>query len=183
MRIYLLMVLTSVGLYAQASYKISTGATLTISGTSTLHDWTMTSSEISCSAVLVIDGGGNPAKVESAAFSLPAESLKSGKTAMDKNAYRSLKTDKHKSIMFQLTSARINGNSISCTGNLTVAGTTRQVEVQVPVEIRNGQPHFRFSHKIRMSDYQVEPPSFMFGTVTTGNDILVAADFTLIPVH
>jgi hypothetical protein len=35
------------------------------------------------------------------------------------------------------------------------------------------------SKKIKMTDFNVEPPSFMFGSVKTGDEITVTFDVTL----
>jgi hypothetical protein len=40
---------------------------------------------------------------------------------------------------------------------------------------------FKGSKPIKMSEYNVEPPSFMFGSVKTGNDITITIDVTLTP--
>src|SRR5687767_14540150 len=68
---------------------------MTISGTSSLHDWTMKSESTTCDAVFQINSQGDPLQLVSMVVSVPSESLKSGKSGMDKNAYSALKTDKN----------------------------------------------------------------------------------------
>jgi polyisoprenoid-binding protein YceI len=161
----------------QVNYK-QTGAVI-IAGTSTMHDWTMTSKEATYSAGFEVSADGTPTKLNTVSVTLPAESLKSGKGAMDNNAYKALKTDKNKEITFQLTSSKITGKSITCTGNLTIAGTTKPVDVDVTYEVKNGNLVCKGSKKIKMTDFNVEPPSFMFGSVKTGDEITVTFDITL----
>ena len=96
-----------------------------------------------------------------------------------KLAYNSLKTDKHKQITFQLTSAKVNAKTIICSGNLTVAGFTKPIEVEVAYEERNGVLYCKGAQKIKMTDYNVEPPTFMFGSIKTGNEITVSFDVSL----
>jgi ABC-type antimicrobial peptide transport system permease subunit len=93
-----------------------------------MHDWTMTSSGASYSASLVVNEEGNLIKIDEVVVKLPAESLKSKEKAMDKNAYKSLNTDKYKEITFSLTSSKVVQNKITCSGNLTIAGTTKPIE-------------------------------------------------------
>jgi len=101
---------------------------------------------------------------------------------MDKNAYAALKTDKNKEISFQLISSKINGKTIQCSGMLTIAGTTKQTEVQVTYAVlSDGRLQFKGSKQITMTDYNVEPPSFMFGSVKTGNQITVSFDVMMSP--
>ncbi len=172
----LFVVLSAAG---QANYKQNGTSCITIAGTSTMHDWTMTSKEAKYSAVFEVNAEGTPVQLNMVTLTVPAESLKSGKGAMDKNAYNSLKTDKHKQITFQLTSAKVNAKTIICSGNLTVAGFTKPIEVEVAYEERNGVLYCKGAQKIKMTDYNVEPPTFMFGSIKTGNEITVSFDVSL----
>jgi len=160
--------------YAQSS------TSMTISGTSSLHDWTMKSESTTCDAVFQINSQGDPLQLVTMVVSVPSESLKSGKSGMDKNAYSALKTDKNKQITFQFTSGKIEGKTIRCVGSLTLAGTTKQIDLEATYTIlSDGSIQWKGSKKLAMRDYNVEPPSFMFGTVTTGNDITVSFDVVL----
>src|SRR6187399_2350517 len=115
--------------FAQTIYKQTSDSYLSISGTSTLHEWTMTSMEGKVQANVEVKADGTPAKFLSLSLSVPSESLKSGHKAMDLNAYSSLSTDVHKVIKFTLVSGSITGTKIQCTGNLTVAGVTKSITV------------------------------------------------------
>ena len=166
---------------AQTTYKQTGSPNITIAGTSTMHDWTMTSKESTYNAVFEVSADGTPSQLKTVSVTIPAESLKSGKGAMDKNAYKALKTEQHKQINFQLTTSKITGNKITCGGNLTIAGTSKPVDIDVTYEVKNGTLVCKGSKKIKMTDYKVEPPSFMFGSVTTGDEITVSFEVTLTP--
>ena len=87
-------------------------------------------------------------------------------------------------ILYKATesSFKIDGKTIKCQGSLTIAGTTRQIEVEATYTVStNGSIQCKGSKKLAMSDYNIEPPSFMFGSVTTGNDITVSFDVVLAP--
>lgn len=177
----LALLLFSVSSFGQTTYKQTGTPNIVIAGTSTMHDWTMTSKESAYNAVFEVNADGTPAQLKSISVTIPAESLKSGKGAMDKNAYKALKTDQHKQISFQLTTARISGNKISCSGSLTIAGTTKSIDFDVTYEAKGGALICKGSKKIKMTDYKVEPPSFMFGSVTTGDEITITFDVALAP--
>lgn len=179
--IFLSLLLLSLIGQAQ-SYRITGKPVITITGTSTLHDWTMNSDQANLQATIETDGNGTPTKLASLSVNIPAESLKSGKSAMDKNAYTALKTDKNKQIIYQLTSSIINGKTISNSGNLTIAGTSKQTSVEATFEVLgDGSLKFKGSKKIVMSEYNVEPPSFMFGSVKTGDEITLTFEIILAP--
>ena len=178
----LLIVLNSFTSQAQNHYAYSATSRISVSGTSTMHDWTMKSEKATYDAVFETNPQANPLQLVSLNVSIPAESLKSGKGGMDKNAYSALKTDKYSQITFQLTSAKIDGKTIKCHGSLTIAGTTKQIDVEATyTNSTNGSIQCKGSKKLAMSDYNIEPPSFMFGSVTTGNDITVSFDVILVP--
>lgn len=166
---------------SQISYRQSGNIKVTIAGTSTLHDWTMVSTEATCNAVIETSADGQPVKVQTIAFSLPSESLKSGKGAMDNNAYNSLKTNKFKHISFRLVTARVSEKQVFCNGELTIAGTTKAIDIQAPFELKAGNPVFKVVKKIKMSEFNVEPPSFMFGSVKTGDEVTITIDVPLTP--
>ncbi|MBL7860444.1 MAG: YceI family protein [Cyclobacteriaceae bacterium] len=164
------------------SYSLSGSPVITIAGTSTMHDWTMTSNEATCQATFETDASGNPTKISSLVINIQAESLKSGKGAMDKNAYNALKTDKNKLITFQISAAQINGKTVSSNGNLTIAGTSKPTEVSATFEVLGDKSvQFKGSKKMKMSDYKVEPPTFMFGSIKTGDEITITYELKLSP--
>lgn len=166
-------------LWAQTNYKLTGTPNFTIAGTSTMHDWTMASAQAVCEAQLETDATGKLVKINSVTLTLKAESLKSGKSAMDKNAYKSLKTDKYKDIRFQLTSASVQGESITAKGTLTIAGSSKPAEITLTGKSSGNGIRFQGSKDLKMSEFGVEPPSFMFGSVKTGNDIKITFDITL----
>jgi hypothetical protein len=92
----------------QAKFQI-TQPELKITGTSTLHDWEMVSTQATGEAVL-LQQDGKLKEIQKLSVQMPAESLKSGKSAMDKNTYAALDTKKHKEIRFVLTSMTATGS-------------------------------------------------------------------------
>ncbi|HMR55815.1 MAG TPA: YceI family protein [Cyclobacteriaceae bacterium] len=173
------MVILHTSVWAQQNYKVTGTPAITIAGTSTMHDWTMTSKQVTAQAQLETDASGQLIKVNSLLVTIPAESLKSGKGAMDKNAYNALKTDKNKDIRFQFTSATINGANIVAQGTLAIAGSSKPTELTVTGKSVANGIRFEGSKKLKMTEYNVEPPSFMFGSVKTGDEITITFDITL----
>ncbi len=159
---------------------------MTIAGTSTLHNWTMTSLVPQLQATFETNADGTIKKVKALSLKVESESLKSAHKAMDKNAYASLKTGQHKLIVFNLTSADVKQDGIQCLGNLTIAGVTREIGIDA---VCHAKPNGTFSllctgnKSIKMSDYQVEAPTFMFGTVKTGDDITISFNMQLAPIR
>lgn len=141
-----------------------------IDGTSTLHDWTMTSTQGSFSGNL----SGNA--INDVKFVLKSTSIKSKESAMDKNAYKSLQTSKYPEITFTAPSIIVGSSTLS--GNLTVAGTTRGVKIPVTVTKSGDAYVIKGNTRIKMSAFGITPPSFMMGTIKTGDDITITFNVT-----
>jgi YceI-like domain len=167
---------------AQTLYEQTGDSYLTVAGTSTLHEWTMTSKEGKYRASFEVDEKGTPSKLNSLILKVRSESLKSGHTGMDKNAYSTLNTDVYKTITFNLASATIVSTKIQCEGSLTVAGVTKRISVDATFKVLPDKSlQCSGTKKINMSDFDIEAPSFMFGTVKTGNEMTVSFKVNLVP--
>jgi polyisoprenoid-binding protein YceI len=177
--IYLfLMQLLAVASMAQVAYHAKDNLQLVVSGTSTLHDWTMKTSKGECNASFTLNATGQLTGLTALVFTTPAESMKSEHSSMDKNAYKALKSSKFPSITYTLTSATVApGNIIRCQGKLTIAGVTQNTELVATAKVNaDNSITISGSKKISMKDFSIDPPSFMLGTVKTGNDITLKFD-------
>lgn len=165
---------------AQVRYHQSGETNTTIAGTSTLHDWSMTSRTASYDVVFDVSEAGVPTAIRALNFAIDCETLKSGHDALDRNAYSTLNTDTFKKITFEMTSGRVTSQQIMCTGNLTIMGSTKQVSITAQFQtLPSGDLSCTATHKLRMSDFGVDPPVFMFGTIRTGDEITIAFEVTL----
>lgn len=181
--LFLTLLLGTYPVCAQNIYTINDLAIIKIEGTSTMHDWEMKTSKVTGKAGFILDG--NEIKgIKSLNVTIPSESLKSGKGAMDKNAYKALKTDDFKEIAFALTNvSKIEKSGsrfdLTCEGRLTIVGTTKDVQLTVTVVPKgNGDIQCTGETAIKMTDYKVDPPSFMFGSVKTGDQLEMTFDVT-----
>lgn len=165
----------SILLHAQEDYKL-TVSKVQIAGTSTLHDWTADVNKVDGSAALVFSNGSLTG-VKSLTLRMDAGTIKSKKgAAMDKNMYKALKTDKYSTISFTLTKlAPVSGNKVNAEGRLTIAGTTQVVNIIATSKMNaHGEWVFTGSKALKMTDFNVEPPVVLLGTLKTGNDITIS---------
>ena len=169
---------------AQVNYT-GTAFDLVISGTSTLHSWDMKSAKGTCTAVFTFNNAGQLTGLKALSFSTPANSLKSEHSAMDKNAYKALKTDKSPVITYTMNTGSVvpsstGMNTLLCKGRLTVAGTTIDEDVTALGKLNpDGTVTVTGSSKISMKDFNMVPPTFMMGTIKTGNDVVLKFNVTL----
>jgi polyisoprenoid-binding protein YceI len=166
-------------------YKIneSKEINMKLSGTSTLHKWSMNTQTFTGEAQFGFTDH-LLSSVGSLNFSLAVQNLKSGENGLDKNAYKALKTDQYKDILYTLTSAKVSPEKdkrylIATQGKLSIAGVTNNVSMDVYCVVNDDQSiTCTGSDKLKMTDYQVKPPSFMLGAMKTGDAITL--DFTLV---
>ncbi|MFP5039610.1 YceI family protein [Parasediminibacterium sp. JCM 36343] len=166
---------------AQVKFGTKDDLNILISGTSTLHDWDMKDAKGQCTAVFVLNDEGKPTGLKSLYLTIPAEGLKSGHSGMDKNAYKSLKTSANPNITYTLTSATVGQDGvIKSTGKLTIAGATTDAALVTNYKM-NADKSITVNgmKKLSMSDFNMEPPTFMMGAIKTGNDIVLKFDVTL----
>lgn len=166
---------------AQVQYQQKNDFNLTVNGTSTLHDWEMKTSKIACTATFTFYEDGDLGGLTQLNFTMPAESLKSERSGMDANAYRSLKTSQNPTITYNLISAKVSsdGTVITCTGKLTVAGVTKQIDMTAKAKLNADKSiNIKGSKKINMREFDIDPPSFMMGAVKTGEEVTISFDLT-----
>ena len=174
-RAILLLLLCSTGFagIAQTLKADQKSSTVKIDGTSNIHDWTIDAESINSSILIEMDEGKTE-EIKELKLQIPSESLKSGKSGMDKNTYKALDTDKNKTISFTLKEkAEVRGENVSLKGTLTIAGKSKNVTIKSAVTQSGNKTRLQGSHTINMKDYRVEPPTAMFGTITTGEQVTV----------
>ena len=181
-RIFIAAIVIGFGMNTQLnaqSYKLSNKASnLIVEGTSNIHDWTMEAE----SASGILNAEFDEAELEEISkleFTVEAESLKSGKGGMDKNTYKALNTDDHKLITYKLNSVKdiqkiSDGQyKIKTTGSLEIAGKKKNINLDFTLKTNPNKLILTGEHTLKMTDYGVEPPSAMFGTITTGDTVKI----------
>lgn len=162
-------------------FRATENSYIAIHGTSSLHDWTMDTNKMDIVAEMKITDG--QVVFNSFEGQIPVKSLKSGKSTMDNNVYKALKTNKHEFIkvkLIEIVDANPANKTVDGRFEVTVAGKTKEMLIR-------GEVHFDSTTKVNikgttsllMTEFNVDPPSFMFGSLTTGNKIDVEFDIEL----
>ena len=184
-KIIMMLLLVSVHLQfnAQTKFSAKDNINMTVSGTSTMHDWDMKTSTGSCEAVFTMDGQGKITGLSRMSYRTTAKSLKSGKGGMDKNAYKALKSDDHPEITAVLKSATVVGSGDTYTINskidLTIAGKTVETDLVTQAKLDGNIVIITGEKKIDMNTFDIKPPSFMLGSVKTGKDVVLKFNLNL----
>jgi len=156
-------------------------SSISIHGTSTLHDWESVVKQASGEFVF------NNDQIENLVINVPVLSIKSKEEErlMDKKTYEALKSSKNPVISFKLTQpakpvVSETGAEVSITGELTIAGVTKTITFKSAGE-RNGSSTYTFTGNIplKMSDYNISPPTAMLGLIKTGDQINIKFKVTV----
>lgn len=152
-------------------------SSFTIEGTSTLHDWEMSVEDYT--GTIDVDVTADEVSINNLKLNVPVKGLKSGKSPMDNNAHKALKADDHKNISFvfkrakSVTKSTLGYTEVQAEGALTIAGKTLTVDVPIKVYTKDAGISLKGETSLKMSEFGVEPPTFMFGSVTTGDKITI----------
>lgn len=174
----LIMLISSFSLFTFGqNYKLLNDVSfIEVSGTSTLHDWHVDGEEQS--GFIKIEKG-EKLTINELVFTVKAESLKSGKSSMDKNTYKALKTDKYKDITFTYvksnSSVKKDDNRYinSVTGNITVSGVTKSFNLILEIIFDGDLLKINGKKDVLMTDFNIDPPKALLGTIKTGNEITI----------
>jgi polyisoprenoid-binding protein YceI len=167
------------------------GSKLTIDGTSTFHDYECGAdsirgtleSDTTALARNSLDSVFTNAKID-----IPVKSLHGSSDGITENMESALKSDKFPVITFVLTHCgaatdslqKPGAREIEARGNLTIAGQTRTVQILASVaDLKGGVFRLQGSYDLLMTDYGVDPPTFMFGVMKASPKVTIHFDLKL----
>jgi hypothetical protein len=182
----LLFTILSFTLNGQSFSLSDNGNTIVVKGTSSLHDWVMEMANMDCKVNLILEGS-RLKDIGEIKFSGKAKELKSESNLMDKKAYSALQSDKFPEIKFiktSLTGLLSENNKFSgkLAGDLSVAGETRRVNFPFTGTMGSNRTiDINGEIELKMSDFKIDPPTAMLGTLKTGDAISVSFTLRLIP--
>ncbi len=165
---------------------------LWLEGTSSLHDWSCEASDIQ--VVIEVQRREQDSRaapilrgVNLVAVDVPVSGIRCEKAKMDRNLYRALSADRYPTIEYRLKDSTqvpepsgIGDITLLVEGELTVAGTTRTVDLEVRVR-DNGTRGLRItgSKELLMTDFGIDPPTAMLGMLKTGDQVVVRFDLVM----
>ena len=147
---------------------------MSISGTSTIHDWTCDVEAVSGWAET------NAGTFASGKVTVQVSDIECGKRVMNRKLNDALKGDDHPEISFTATAITAAGEGWTAEGNLNVAGAVHPITVAFAAS--EGNPS-KITGEVELSldDLGVEKPTAVLGTIKTGNLVTVRFDVSAKP--
>ncbi len=165
-------------LLAQQSYRLEqANSSVVVQGTSTLHDWEMEAKDIT--ANLTVDKNGSSInQIDNVYFAVKSDNIVGESSIMDGKAHDALRAKKYPTITFRMKSVSnlvSNGGKIngSLTGDVTIAGVTKNITLPFEGTLSGSTIKVSGSKDLKMSDFNITPPTAMLGTLKTGNEIKI----------
>jgi len=162
---------------AQESYVLGDGSTIRVDGSSNRSDWSVEATAVTGSFQFTegspIEGG----------FTIAVRDMKSGRSLiMDRLMHSTFGADTHPDIAFALATAQPSDDQgwWEMQGDLSMAGTTNPVVVRLQQQGETGKTaRFTGSHALLMTDFGMKPPTAMFGSLHTADEVSIHFDLLL----
>lgn len=180
--IFMLIVVLGWGSQAQTSKLKS--FTVTVSGTSTLHEWKSNVTKVDWKGLAQVDAD-KVLTLQNLEVTIPVKGIVSEHgRIMDNKTFEAFNADKNPNITFKLkgfTQKVVNNELLlAVEGNLTMNGVTNVIMLSIIGKVQtNGDVVFSGSRALKMTDYKMDPPTAMMGTIKVGNEVTVKFDLTI----
>lgn len=162
-----------------SNYSVGSDFSLKINGTSNVHDWVSTAKEVMGTADISFSESGEM-KIEACKIIIPVNSIKSTKgSIMDNKTRKALKSKDFPNIEYSLkifNDIVFNGKEFTANtiGKLKIAGESQWIDMEVKGKMLNNRNvEISGSKALKMTDFGIDPPTALMGTMTTGDDITV----------
>lgn len=166
--IFFLIVSQTLVVTAQTNYNLNEKSTMTISGSSTVHDWTVTANQLAGTLKM------KAKTITEIGFTVPVENIKSERgPTMDKKMYAALKNEEYPTVTFQLQ--EVKGTTI-LTGTLNIAGIEKSVQIVAAINPTGETVEIKGEKKLVLQDFGMDPPTAMFGQIVVGDEVTVHFD-------
>jgi polyisoprenoid-binding protein YceI len=162
----------------------ASGSKVWVSGTSTVRSWRCESTQVAGTA----DASSTDiAQIGQARgeITIPVSTLDCRNGTMNGHMRNALKAPQNPTLRFRATSVRVTPSgaegAVAMTGQLTIAGQTRDVTIEGTAVREGNNLRVRGTEQLTMTDFGVQPPRLMAGTMRVHAPVTVGFDVILRP--
>jgi polyisoprenoid-binding protein YceI len=169
---------------AQTPLSLSS-ATVSIEGTSNIHDFTASTKDVRLTKLSLENGASaatvltKPTAVEAFEIAIKAATLASSKDGLDKNMHKALKVTEFPEIAFRLNRFEGSGVALKAIGVLKIAGVEKEIAIDLKVVTTATTLVVSGQVPLLMTDYGIAPPKMMLGALKTSPKITVKFETVL----
>lgn len=167
---------------------LDSGHEMIIDGTSNVRDWDADVKTVNATFVLsqfdLSDLSSlTPDHFKTMELSIPVEDIESDSGRLTRNLQGYLEVDDHPYITFKMNgidSVSVNGNSAEITANgvINAAGVDHETTMNVTATINDGKVTFSGTQELLMTDFGIDPPTAMLGSIRARDEISIIYSLT-----
>ncbi len=175
MKFFLILVVLPFLISTQGEFKITQEkGDIQVLGTSSVHDW---ESEVE---VFTVTGSIVDQSITNLKVVIPVTSIESGKDIMNDKTFEALKFKKHPQLTFEASQLDMSDQSVMGQGKLTIAGVTKSIPIKGQITSQSAtQADVKGSVTLNMSEYGITPPTAMFGSLKTGDEVTIQFNISI----
>jgi polyisoprenoid-binding protein YceI len=167
---------------------VMTAARVSIEGTSNVHEYTASTSDVRLTRIALAEGVAafelfnaaiTPASLQGFEIVVKAGALKSPREGLDKNMWKALKTTEYPDIVFKLTKLEGKPGALRATGLLKIAGVEKDVTFALRAAANASTITVIGDVPLLMTDYGIAPPKAMMGMLKTDPKVTVTFEVVL----
>ena len=167
---------------------VMTAGRVSIAGTSNIHDYTASTTDVKLTSLVLAEGVAapnllnavvNPGSLQAFEIAVKAATLTSPKEGLDKNMWKALKTSQHPDITFKLTRLDGKPGALRAVGLLTIAGVEKEVVFGLKAAANASTVTVIGEVPLLMTDYGITPPKAMLGMLKTDPKVTVTFEVVL----
>jgi polyisoprenoid-binding protein YceI len=160
---------------------------LWVEGGSSIKSWSCKAGEVNA----VIDGSANAVAqvaagekgVRTVRVTIPAEKMDCSNGTMNEHMKKALKVNDFPTIDFKLTSYDVtrgtDANTGTLRGTLTLGGVQKAITISAQGQTESGALHVTGEYELSMKDYDLKPPTLMFGRIKVRDAVTVKFDLLI----
>lgn len=158
-------------------------STSTVKGTSSLHEWESEITGVDFKGTLITDAN-SVKEIKSGELKILVKGIKSTKgKIMDNKTYEAFDYEKNPYVTFKYISAKAGATgNWEINGTLSMAGNSRPLVLTATTKVLpNGEIRITASKKLKMTEFNMKPPTAVMGTIKVGDEVTLVFDITLVP--
>lgn len=164
----------------------SESSSMIIDGDSNVHNWEAEATQVNGTLVLqnvesITAESLTPESFKSLSLVIPVDGIDAESGGLKRNIHKHMEKDDYPNVTFELnnvTNISNQNGSLLITGNgvITAVGNEYTAEMQVTANVQNGGIQFTGEKQLLMTDFGIDPPTAVFGTIRSKDEVIIKFD-------